>query len=225
MHRQIILDTETTGLSPNKGDRLIELGCLELVNRRPTGRTLHFYFNPDRAVPVEAFKVHGLSNEFLENKPRFHEKAEDIMAFIKGAELVIHNAEFDLGFLNAELSYLRQEPYGRIEDHCSILDTLSMARKMHPGQRNSLDALCKRYQIKNAHRQLHGALLDAELLAQVYLLMTGGQEALFVTEVTTHETITQTITALNKKIVQLRLCSADPNELSTHEAYLSKLKA
>lgn len=224
MHRQIVLDTETTGLSPDQGDRLIELGCLELINRRPTGKTLHFYFNPDRAVPAEALKVHGLSNEFLENKPRFHEKAEEIMRFIKGAELIIHNAEFDLSFLNAELSYLRQEPYGRIEDHCSILDTLLLARKMHPGQRNSLDALCKRYFVKNTHRDLHGALLDAELLTQVYLMMTGGQEALFVAETAENKTVTHAF-VLDQKTVRLRLCVAQLNELEAHHAYMENLKA
>jgi DNA polymerase-3 subunit epsilon len=187
MQRQIILDTETTGLSPEKGDRLIEIGCLELVNRKLSGRSLHLYVNPDRLVGEGALKVHGISNDFLEDKPRFYEVVEEIMEFIAGAELIIHNAEFDLGFLNYELSLLRRNPYGRIQDHATVLDTLVLARQLHPGQRNSLDALCKRYQVNNTHRTLHGALLDAEILANVYLLMTGGQEQLFVSDAAADE--------------------------------------
>lgn len=182
MQRQIVLDTETTGLSHQSGDRLIELGCLEMINRKLSGRSLHFYFNPDRVVAEGALKVHGISNEFLSSKPRFYEHAVEVMDFIKGAELVIHNADFDIGFLNAELALLRGNPYGVIENHCSVLDTLALARQLHPGQRNSLDALCQRYQVSNTHRKLHGALLDAEILANVYLLMTGGQEQLFVSD-------------------------------------------
>lgn len=175
--RQIVLDTETTGLEPKEGHRIIEIGCVELINRRLTRRTFHVYLDPERQVDAEAVNVHGLSNEFLADKPKFAEVARDFLAFIKGAQLVIHNAAFDVGFINSELARLGAE-WGQIADHCTVLDTLLLARQMHPGQRNSLDALCKRYEIDNSHRELHGALLDAEILADVYLLMTGGQVAL-----------------------------------------------
>jgi len=180
--RQIILDTETTGLDTRDGHRIIEIGCLELLNRKLTGNFLHFYFNPDRAMDQGAIEVHGISNDFLKDKPRFFEKAEEILNFIKQAELIIHNASFDLSFLNYELSLLDKNfnknnlnIWSPIEAHTKILDSLKLARQMHPGQRNSLDALCKRYGVKNTHREFHGALKDSELLAQVYLAMTGGQ--------------------------------------------------
>ncbi len=177
--RQIVLDTETTGLEPRQGHRVIEIGCVELVNRRLTGRHYHQYLQPDREIDEGAIEVHGISNEFLADKPRFADVVNDFMDFVRGAELVIHNAPFDMGFLNHELKLLDD---GRdvLEVHCSVLDTLSLARKMHPGQKNNLDALCKRYEINNAHRELHGALLDAEILADVYLLMTGGQTDLLL---------------------------------------------
>lgn len=177
--RQIILDTETTGLDPARGHRIIEIGCVELVNRRLTGKHYHQYLQPDREVEAGAFEVHGISDKFLEDKPRFSDVANEFMAFIKGAELIIHNAPFDVGFINAELSALGQN-YGTVIDHCSVVDTLAMARQLHPGQKNNLDALCKRYSIDNSQRDLHGALLDAEILADVYLAMTGGQATLLL---------------------------------------------
>lgn len=174
--RQIVLDTETTGLSVADGHRIIEIGCLEVVDRRVTGRNLHFYVNPERAIDEGAMAVHGITPEMLQDKPRFGEVAAEVMAFIHDAELIIHNAPFDVGFLDAELDRLGA---GALREHCaSVLDTLAMARELHPGKRNSLDSLCERYGISNAHRKLHGALLDAELLAEVYLAMTRGQETL-----------------------------------------------
>lgn len=175
--RQVVLDTETTGLEPREGHRIIEIGCVELVNRRLTGNTYHQYINPDREIDDGAIEVHGITNEFLADKPDFAGIASEFLAFIKGAELVIHNAPFDIGFMDHEFSMLGKE-WGSTADYCQVLDTLVMARTMHPGQRNSLDALCKRYMIENSHRELHGALLDSEILADVYLAMTGGQTAL-----------------------------------------------
>lgn len=177
--RQIVLDTETTGLSPEEGHRVIEIGCVELVNRRLTGNRFHVYLNPQREIDQGAVDVHGLDSKFLADKPLFESIAADVINFVQGAELIIHNAPFDVGFLNAELARLDESqlpPDKRaITDFCQVLDTLAMARKKHPGQRNSLDALCKRYNVNNSHRDLHGALLDAEILAEVYLAMTGGQ--------------------------------------------------
>lgn len=175
--RQIVLDTETTGLDPLLGHRVVELGCVELLNRKHTGRHLHFYLNPDRDVDAGALEVHGLTNEFLADKPRFAAVADRFLDFINGAELIIHNAPFDLAFLDNELRLL-ERPRGPIAEFCSILDTLVLARKKHPGQKNGLDALCKRYSVDNSDRVLHGALKDAEILADVYLMMTGGQSAL-----------------------------------------------
>lgn len=172
--RQIILDTETTGLSWEKGNRLVEIGCVELVGRRPTGRTFQRYLNPEREMEPGAAEVTGLTLEFLADKPRFAEVVDEFLAFVAGAELVIHNAEFDVGFINHELRLLG-DAYGTLERHAGVLDTLKLARELYPGQRNSLDALCKRLGVDNKHRQLHGALLDAELLADVYLMMTSGQ--------------------------------------------------
>src|SRR5512137_1719927 len=181
--RQIVLDTETTGLEPELGHRIIEIGCIEVVNRRRSGRVFHRYLCPDREIDAGALQVHGLTEEFLKEQPRFAEIATELLEFLRGAELIIHNAPFDIAFLDAELARLA-EPPGRIGDHCQVLDTLQMARQMHPGQRNGLDALCKRYSIDNSHRELHGALLDAELLLEVYLAMTGGQGALTLGEET-----------------------------------------
>jgi len=172
--RQVVLDTETTGLNPKEGHRIIEIGCVELVNRRLTDRQFHVYINPKRNIDEGAIEVHGITNEYLENKPLFEEVVEDFLAFIQGAELVIHNAPFDVGFIDHEFSLL-EKVVPPVEDICSVFDSLVYARKKHPGQRNSLDALCKRYGIDNSHRDLHGALLDAEILSDVYLLMTGGQ--------------------------------------------------
>ena len=229
--RQIVLDTETTGLNPNLGHRMIEIGCVELIDRQLTGQQRHYYFNPDREVPAEAIKVHGITNDFLIDKPRFYELVDDIMQFISGAELVIHNAAFDMGFLNHELTLLRRNNWETIDQHCAVLDTLQLAKTKHPGQRNSLDALCKRYDVDNRNRQLHGALLDAELLAKVYLAMTGGQTALFsdaalekttdaTTDVGNGGNAQQALSAL----YSIPVVTADESESAAHTAYLTQLK-
>ncbi len=176
-NRIVVLDTETTGLNPQEGHRIIEIGCVEMVKRRLTGKRFHVYINPGRIIDDGAIAVHGITNQFLDNKPQFDQIVEDFIAFIKDAELVIHNAPFDVGFINKEFSLLKNKA-GTVTDYSEVFDTLAYARKKHPGQRNSLDALCKRYGIDNSHRDLHGALLDAEILADVFLLMTGGQSSL-----------------------------------------------
>lgn len=175
--RQIVLDTETTGLEAGRGHRIIEIGCVELVERRPSGRTFHRYLNPGRASEPGAIAVHGIRDEFLLDKPRFAEIVEEWLAFIRDAELLIHNADFDVAFLDAELA-LAGAHYGRVADHARVVDTLALAREKYPGQKNTLDALCKRHGVDNTHRELHGALLDARLLAEVWLAMTAGQSAL-----------------------------------------------
>ena len=174
--RQIVLDTETTGIDPAEGHRIIEIGCGELMERQPTGRHYHVYINPEREVEAEAISIHGITNEFLTDKPVFSNIADEFFEFIKGAELVIHNAAFDVGFMDSEFSRLKSKR--KTTEHCGIVDSLAIARKKHPGQKNNLDALCKRYGVDNSNRELHGALLDAEILADVYLLLTGGQTAL-----------------------------------------------
>ena len=176
--RQIVLDTETTGIGSEFGHRIIEIGCIELVDRKLTGNHFHVYLNPERPIDEGAFRVHGISIEFLNDKPLFKDVAQDFLNFIEGAELIIHNAPFDVGFVNAELRHIQWKKH--LKDYCAVLDTLVMAREKHPGQRNNLDALCKRYDVVHKNRQLHGALLDAEILALVYLAMTGGQTNLFV---------------------------------------------
>jgi DNA polymerase-3 subunit epsilon len=175
--RQLVLDTETTGLEPSDGHRIIEIGCVELIERRLTKANFHRYLQPDREIDAGAVAVHGISNAFLADKPRFADVAEELIEYLRGAELVIHNAAFDVGFLNHELALWRPDA-PRVEDLCTVVDTLLMARQRHPGQRNSLDALCRRYNVDNSKRDLHGALLDAEILADVYLGMTGGQVSL-----------------------------------------------
>lgn len=177
--RQIVLDTETTGLEPQQGHRIIEIGCVELIDRRLTGNTFHQYLQPDREIDAAAVEVHGITNDFLEDKPRFSAIVDDFMAYVSGAELIIHNAPFDVGFINNELSLLKGS-WGKLEKYCSITDSLVLAKRAHPGQKNSLDALCKRYGIDNSQRELHGALLDAEILSDVYLAMTGGQTTLML---------------------------------------------
>jgi DNA polymerase-3 subunit epsilon len=172
--RQIILDTETTGIDPRQGHRIIEIGCVEMINRRLTGNNFHVYVNPRRAIEDEAIGVHGITNEFLKDKPLFKDIADEFFDYIKGGELVIHNAPFDIGHMDNEFGILWQDWTGT-EDFCPVVDTLVMARDLHPGQKNNLDALCRRYEIDNTHRMLHGALLDSEILADVYLQMTGGQ--------------------------------------------------
>jgi len=181
--RQIFLDTETTGLEPRHGHRIIEIAGVEMQNRRLTGKQLHFYLNPEREVDAGALAVHGIDNDFLEDKPKFAQIAKELCAFIQGAELVIHNAPFDLGFLDSEFARLDLPPTSSL--CAAVQDTLKMARELHPGKKNNLDALCERYQISNAHRNLHGALLDAKLLADVYIAMTRGQESLLAEETPT----------------------------------------
>jgi DNA polymerase III subunit epsilon len=179
--RQIILDTETTGLQADQGHRIIEIGCLELVNRRPTGNNLHFYINPQRDIDEGALAVHGLTREFLSDHPTFDKIKDEVLEFVRGAEILIHNANFDVGFLDSELARVNGPKFASV---CGkIIDTVKMARELHPGKRNSLDALCDRYGVSNAHRKLHGALLDAELLAEVYLAMTRGQNSLAMLDV------------------------------------------
>ena len=172
--RQIVLDTETTGLEPAQGHRIIEIGCVEMKNRRKTDRTFHQYLNPEREIDDGAYEVHGISNEFLSDKPLFRDIAREFIDFVRDAELIIHNAPFDVEFFNAELQRLGPE-WGRLQDYCGVIDTLVLARERHPGQKNNLDALCGRYQVDNSARDLHGALLDAQILLDVYLAMTGGQ--------------------------------------------------
>lgn len=178
--RQIILDTETTGLEPAEGHKIIEIGCVEMINRRLTGNSFHHYVNPQRDIDAGAIEVHGITNESLRDKPKFCDIAEDFLAFVQGAELIIHNAPFDIGFINHEFAYMANGAGPiRIESHCGVIDTLLLARTMHPGQKNDLDSLCRRYSVDNSTRTLHGALLDAEILADVYLAMTRAQAGLF----------------------------------------------
>lgn len=176
--RQIVLDTETTGLEPSKGHRIIEIGCVELENRKLTGRHYHQYIQPERDIEEQAIEIHGITNEYLKDKPLFVDVMDEFMEFISGAELIIHNAPFDIGFINNELAKYGKQKYQAVTEYCGVIDTLVMARQKHPGQKNNLDALCKRYGVDNSQRDLHGALLDSEILADVYLLMTGGQRAL-----------------------------------------------
>ena len=216
--RQIILDTETTGLDAARGHRVIEIGCVELAERRPTGRVFHRYLNPQREVDRGAAEVHGLTDEFLADKPLFAQVAGEFLAFIDGAELIIHNAAFDVGFLNAELSRLGPGG-GTIGDRCSVLDTLKLARERYPGQRNSLDALCKRLGVDNSGRDLHGALLDANLLAEVYLALTAGQGEMSFEAPTTVSTLANAALATLKRGALRVLRASDP-ELAAHEARL-----
>jgi DNA polymerase-3 subunit epsilon len=223
--RQIVLDTETTGLSVSHGHRIIEIGCVELVNRRLTGREFHRFLNPDRDIDEGAEAVHGISRADLETAPRFPEVVDDMLEFLKGAELVIHNATFDIGFLEHELK-LMQHPKPRIEDHATVLDTLKVARKLHPGQRNSLDALCKRYEVDASKRDVHGALIDAELLARVYLAMTGGQTALSLDAELkkagpSQATVVGERPARNLDLVVIR---ATKDEVAAHEALVEKMR-
>jgi len=223
--RQIVLDTETTGLEPSQGHRIIEIGCVEIVNRRITESHYHQYIQPDREIDEGAFEVHGISNEFLADKPRFADIVEDFMAFINGAELIIHNAPFDVGFIDHELAKL--EPvWGTVADHCTITDSLVMARQKHPGQKNNLDALCKRYEVNNAKRELHGALLDAELLAEVYLMMTGGQVTLSLGGQSDGSSAgggASPIRRVDSSRPPLKVIPASVDELAAHDASLQRL--
>jgi len=221
--RQIVLDTETTGLEPELGHRIIEIGCVELVNRRPTGRTFHKYLNPERAIDEGALAVHGISRADLDGKPKFAEVVEELLLFISGAELVIHNAAFDVAFLDSELARIQGQAR-TIAALCRVLDTLALARSMHPGQRNNLDALCKRYSIDNSRRELHGALLDARILADVYLAMTGGQGALALAETTASGNAAdggRAVRALVRPSVPLLVIVATEQELAAHAAMLA----
>jgi len=222
--RQIVLDTETTGLEPKQGHRVIEIGCVELLDRKLTGNHYHQYIQPDREIDEGAIEVHGITNEFLQDKPRFADIAEDFLAFIKGAELVIHNAPFDVGFINHEFDLLKPT-LAKVETFCKILDTLQLARQMHPGQRNSLDALCKRYDIDNSQREKHGALLDSEILADVYLTMTGGQVSLGLgmAQEQSQEQRIEEVIRLKADRAPLRVIAASADEIQIHEKYLQTL--
>lgn len=221
--RQIVLDTETTGIDPAEGHRIIEIGCVELVGRQLTGRNYHVYINPDREIEAEAITIHGITNEFLTDKPRFAEIADEFFAFIEGAELVIHNAAFDVGFMDSEFGRLK--PVRKTADHCGVLDSLAIARTRHPGQKNSLDALCKRYGVDNSNRDLHGALLDAEILADVYLLLTGGQTALSLDANAEGGGGSGGIRRLSPDRKPLSVVQASAAETEAHEAFMSMLEA
>lgn len=228
--RQIVLDTETTGLDLSEGHRIIEIGCIEIINRRLTGNNYHQYVRPDREIDEGALNVHGITNALLADKPRFADIAADFLEYVKGAELVIHNAPFDVGFLNYEFVLMadEQQPEAarvRMEDHCTIEDTLALARRLHPGQKNDLDSLCKRYNIDNSQRTFHGARLDAEILADVYLAMTGGQTGLFeeargASRTRVGEAV---VRRLDPNRAPLLVIRATAEELAAHEAWLAEL--
>ena len=244
--RQIVLDTETTGLSTAQGHRIIEIVCIEMVNRRLTGREFHRFLNPDRKIDEGAEAVHGISREQLETEPRFSEIVDEFLEFVRDAELVIHNADFDVGFIEHELR-LMKHAQPKVEDHCKVLDTLTLARKIHPGQRNSLDALCKRYEVDASKRDVHGALIDSELLARVYLAMTGGQSSLLLDEEESEAAVggpsgpnSRTVggpsvgaaSAAKTKFgpegpptgYKLTVIEATPDEAAAHEAMLEKIR-
>lgn len=219
--RMVVLDTETTGLDTKSGHRIIEIGCVELQERRLTGNNLHIYLQPDRDIDPGAMAVHGISNEFLNDKPRFAHVVDELRQYLTGAELIIHNADFDVGFLEHEFALCNQPMI--LSDVCKVTDTLAMARKQFPGQRNNLDALCKRLGVNNAHRTLHGALLDSEILADVYLVMTGGQTALLLDQDTAAGSVAVDIAA-TIDVNQLSHVLANPDELVAHELWLEKLR-
>ncbi|MCU7801907.1 MAG: DNA polymerase III subunit epsilon [Candidatus Thiodiazotropha sp. (ex Lucinoma borealis)] len=222
--RQIILDTETTGLEPKQGHKIIEIGCVEMVDRRLTGNNFHQYLQPERDIDAAAIEVHGITNEFLVDKPKFKDVASDFIDYVSGAELIIHNAPFDVGFLDHELLLIKNP--ARVDTLCAVTDTLVMAKKMHPGQRNSLDALCKRYDIDNSHRELHGALLDAEILADVYLLMTGGQAVLVLDSSSVDESGEVSVDGIRRLPAnrpQLKVVSAGKLELKAHNLQLESM--
>jgi DNA polymerase-3 subunit epsilon len=219
--RQIFLDTETTGLNPESGDRIVEIGCIEMVNRRLTGETRHVYLNPERKGSEEATRIHGLTDDFLADKPKFAEVAEDLLGFLAGAEVIIHNAAFDVGFLNAELKRLKRQPFHTVA--AQVTDTLLMAREMFPGKANSLDALCRRLEVDNTHRTLHGALLDAGLLAEVYIRLTRGQDSLVIHEDDAASGAGQVIQAADLSSYTLALVEPSDEERAAHEAVLAEL--
>lgn len=224
--RQIVLDTETTGLEPSQGHKIIEIGCVEMINRRLTGNNYHQYLQPDRDIDEGAQAVHGISNEFLADKPRFIDVVKDFIEYLDGAELIIHNAPFDVGFIDHEFKLAGAE-YGRVDSYCTVIDTLVMARKMRPGKKNNLDVLCKEYDVNNAHRELHGALLDAELLAEVYLHMTGGQSALSLDaeEDTAAGGSNIAVKMLSADRKPIRVIQASDDELQAHQAIIEKMGA
>ncbi|MHB8424138.1 MAG: DNA polymerase III subunit epsilon [Gammaproteobacteria bacterium] len=221
--RQVILDTETTGLEPAEGHRIIEIGCIELVDRRPTGRTFHEYVNPGREVDAGALEIHNISNEFLANKPRFADIVAAFLKFIDGGELIIHNAAFDVAFINNELRILG-DASADITQRCGVLDTLELARRLHPGQKNGLDALCKRYNVDNSSRQFHGALLDAQILADVYLAMTGGQAALLLDpSVESRRLGNNGLQHVERDGLALKIIPASDTELKAHQVRLEAI--
>ena len=227
--RQIVLDTETTGLEPSQGHRVIEIGCVEIINRRLTNNDFHHYLNPDRKIDDAAIEIHGITNEQLLDKPRFAEIANDFLSYIQGAELIIHNAAFDVGFINNELNLVLENGGSAfvrcLDGHCTVLDTLKLARSMHPGQKNNLDALCRRYSIDNAQRTYHGALLDAQILADVYLVMTGGQATLFEES---KDTLAREVVSMAKRTLDhdrpgLAVIRALADEVQAHQAWLEEI--
>lgn len=228
MSRQIILDTETTGFDFNKGDRMVEIGCIEMINREITNNHFHVYINPERSMPIEAFNVHGLGDEFLKDQPLFAEVGQSFLDYIDGAELIIHNAGFDIPFLNFELERIGLP---KVTDRSPVIDTLKMARELYPSQRNTLDALCRRLGVDNSRRELHGALLDSELLAQVYLNMTGGQESFFdiletpLLKNSADEPVIQHITKNAMPTAKRKVFYASPEELAAHEDFISQFKS
>lgn len=219
--RQVVLDTETTGIGHELGHRIIEIGCVELQDRKLTGKHFHVYLNPQREVDEGAFRVHGISTEFLQDKPLFKDIADEFMHFVQGAELIIHNAPFDMGFLNAELALLNWPVL--LNECCTVCDTLVLAREKHPGQRNSLDALCKRYEIDNSNRTLHGALLDAEILASVYLAMTGGQTSLFEERMEHVNQPGAVLQQIEHLVSNSPVIVADTDELQRHQEFIQFL--
>ncbi len=234
--RQVVLDTETTGLSTSQGHRIIEMGCIEMVNRRLTGREFHRFLNPDRDIDEGAEAVHGISRAQLETEPRFHEVVDEFLDFVRDAELIIHNADFDVGFLEHELR-LMEHAKPTVADHCTVLDTLTLAREIHPGQRNSLDALCKRYEVDASKRDVHGALIDSELLARVYLAMTGGQSSLLLDDEKMDlgnrlaadtkggfEHAPAVRTAADGATYSLTVIEPSADEVAAHEAMLEKIR-
>ncbi len=224
--RYIVLDTETTGLETSQGHRIIEIGCVEVIDRKITGNTYHQYINPEREIDDGAIEVHGITNEFLSDKPKFQDIATDFMNFINGSELIIHNARFDVGFINYELSKLKGS-VKKVEDSCTVLDTLALARKLHPGQKNNLDALCKRYAVNNSERDLHGALLDAEILSDVYLAMTGGQVKLSLdnfSEGLSDNDAQSQIRRVDASRAKLRVITPSSIEIEAHELKLNAIE-
>ena len=220
--RQVVLDTETTGLQTEAGDRIIEIGCIELIDRKYSEQTFHRYVNPERAVGPGALEVHGIDDEFLAMQPLFEDVATEFLEFVHDAELIIHNADFDVGFINHELHRL-ETPVQDIREHCRVLDTLALARRMHPGQQNSLDALAKRYRVDNSRRKLHGALLDAGILAEVYLAMTGGQTSLALEGETEQAAMRVAAAPVSREGLALVVVKATGEELDAHRSMLRRL--